>query len=562
MTTEEEIIYEDIKKVEEYENHNISFIIVSKNKVQKLTKLVNTLEEVAWEGDEIIVIDLASVDGLSEDMFPSNISFTQVGTKNDITRFLQNTVEHLPTKHVFIANATLDLEKDLVERIRLRIYNDPYFLMEEKGFFCFPKVIVKDKTNLLIYDNFKKLFELTNEISKLTVNDLPQLKNIDSKNYLNDRSENVKRQRKKIPRRTKVARIVSGVITSKEKLDPLVISEKDLREIRRQRKRQKTLDKIDRRKDIRNEVLKGTIVPLDKLPKLVKGERKPRILCVTDVKDWAWWLKSEYLQRYLSDEFIIDIICVLGKEATRDIKTNYDLYLTFGHSYIKYLRNVPFEKRITGITAHRQFNVLAPRMAMANVIHANSKLLLSLAKELHKNVFYVPNGVDEEMFSFKPIDPNRGLVVGHIGKLSPLKGQKEIIEPAVKKAGVKYFHHYNDYTKNIPHKDMPKLYENFDVFIVASQEDGTPCPALEAAASGRPIISNRIGNMPEFIVDGYNGFLVDDDIDEYVEKILFFKENRNKLIEMGINARKTVEEDWTWKLQIENYRKMFEEILY
>jgi glycosyltransferase involved in cell wall biosynthesis len=31
---------------------------------------------------------------------------------------------------------------------------------------------------------------------------------------------------------------------------------------------------------------------------------------------------------------------------------------------------------------------------------------------------------------------------------------------------------------------------------------------LEAAACGRPIISNQIGNMPEFIKDGWNGFIV------------------------------------------------------
>jgi hypothetical protein len=29
---------------------------------------------------------------------------------------------------------------------------------------------------------------------------------------------------------------------------------------------------------------------------------------------------------------------------------------------------------------------------------------------------------------------------------------------------------------------------------------------------------------------------------------------------MGNNARKTVEEGWTWKIQAENYRKMFNDI--
>ena len=99
-----------------------------------------------------------------------------------------------------------------------------------------------------------------------------------------------------------------------------------------------------------------------------------------------------------------------------------------------------------------------------------------------------------------------------------------------------------------------------DVFLVASVEDGTPNPALEAAACGRPIISNHIGNMPEFIKDGYNGFLVDRKIGEYVKKINYFKNNRKELIRMGKNARKTVLENWTWKKQAENYRKMFKKV--
>ena len=112
----------------------------------------------------------------------------------------------------------------------------------------------------------------------------------------------------------------------------------------------------------------------------------------------------------------------------------------------------------------------------------------------------------------------------------------------------------------IPHSEMPMIYNQMDCFVVASIEDGTPNPALEAAACGRPIISNNIGNMPEFIKDGYNGFIVPRKIGAYVEKIRYFKETRNELIRMGNNARKTVMESWTWKKQAENYRAMFREI--
>jgi glycosyltransferase involved in cell wall biosynthesis len=68
--------------------------------------------------------------------------------------------------------------------------------------------------------------------------------------------------------------------------------------------------------------------------------------------------------------------------------------------------------------------------------------------------------------------------------------------------------------------------------------------------------------MPEFIKDGYNGFLLDNrNVDEYVDRLKYLQNNRDKLIEMGKNARKTVEEGWTWKIQAENWRYMFKDIL-
>uniref|UniRef100_A0A6M3IX95 Putative glycosyltransferase n=1 Tax=viral metagenome TaxID=1070528 RepID=A0A6M3IX95_9ZZZZ len=300
------------------------------------------------------------------------------------------------------------------------------------------------------------------------------------------------------------------------------------------------------------------------LPKIeYKEGKKPNIILISDVKGWAWWYKSEQLKKYLSDEFNFDITSVVDSRK-RIITSKYDLCLTFGYSYVYTILDAPIHKRISGVTAHRPLSILRPRMQEVAVTHANSILLLEELKRMHPIIYYVPNGVDEELFRIvKSIPESRDkIVVGHIGKLCPQKGQKEIIEPAVKKANANYINNYSSYLNKKPFDKMYEIYQEMDVFIVASTEDGTPNPALEAAACGRPIISNKIGNMPEFIKDGYNGFIVDKHPNAYSEKIKYLSEHRNKLIEMGNNARKTIEEGWTWKIQAENYRKMFREMLY
>ncbi len=293
-------------------------------------------------------------------------------------------------------------------------------------------------------------------------------------------------------------------------------------------------------------------------------KRKPRILMICDVKEWAWWNKSVYLKKYLSDEFDIDIINIHGNGKSSVNKNNYDIYLTYGYSFVTYLNGIPKHKKITGVTAHRPKHLIVNQMKRCGYIHANSLLL---KKELEKwglsNIFYVPNGVDLDLFKpIKEIPLERdNIIIGHIGKDSIMKGQN-IIKASINKSKAKSFLHLNTWQNMVPFKEMYKKYQDIDVFIVASDEDGTPNPALEAMACERPVISNNIGNMPEIIKNGYNGFIVKKHIDEYVKKIKYLKNNRKKLIEMGKNARKTlIDNKWDWKYKSENYRNMFKTII-
>jgi glycosyltransferase involved in cell wall biosynthesis len=286
---------------------------------------------------------------------------------------------------------------------------------------------------------------------------------------------------------------------------------------------------------------------------------RPKILFIVDVYGWAWYLKSLHIKNFLSDEFDIDIIWVLGKGAIKTIPTIYDAYLTYGYSYIDKLSNIPRNKKSTGVTAHRPKSQIISQMKKAKYVHANSVLLHNeLIMWGLEKVYYLPNGVNEKLFTpLNPIPVNDELVIGHVGKLSPQKGQKEYIIPAIKKSKVKQLLHFNKYVDAIPHHKMVNIHNSYDVFICASKEDGTPNGALEAAACGRPILSNRIGNMPEFIEDGVNGFLIEKTVKSYVEKIEWFRSHKEEMREMGKNARKTIEDGWTWKIQSERYRKMF-----
>lgn len=62
-------------------------------------------------------------------------------------------------------------------------------------------------------------------------------------------------------------------------------------------------------------------------------------------------------------------------------------------------------------------------------------------------------------------------------------------------------------------RQMAEWYNDGTVLVCASESEGTPNPALEAAACGCTVVSTRVGNMPELIRDDVNGYLVERNLD-------------------------------------------------
>ena len=57
-------------------------------------------------------------------------------------------------------------------------------------------------------------------------------------------------------------------------------------------------------------------------------------------------------------------------------------------------------------------------------------------------------------------------------------------------------------------RDLPRIYADFDVLVVSSDNEGTPVSAIEAMASDCPVVATCVGGLPDLITDGENGLLV------------------------------------------------------
>lgn len=94
--------------------------------------------------------------------------------------------------------------------------------------------------------------------------------------------------------------------------------------------------------------------------------------------------------------------------------------------------------------------------------------------------------------------------------------------------------------------DVASFHRELCVFCIPSEHEGFGLAALEAMASGLPVVASRVGGLPELIEDGRCGFLVPvGDVDALADRIGRLLGDAELRARMGVAARRAVEERFT-----------------
>lgn len=116
----------------------------------------------------------------------------------------------------------------------------------------------------------------------------------------------------------------------------------------------------------------------------------------------------------------------------------------------------------------------------------------------------------------------------------------------------------------IPPAEVPQAYMLGDVFVAPSQiDEGLPLVTLEASACGLPIISTRMGGIPEFVQDGLNGLLLEEkaDVAELAEKIDQLLTDESLRHRLGRQGRELILEKFTWDRIARQQEQVYEAVL-
>jgi len=207
-----------------------------------------------------------------------------------------------------------------------------------------------------------------------------------------------------------------------------------------------------------------------------------------------------------------------------------------------------------------------------NVIIVYNELAKSLFDPYHGRVMVVPGGVDLEEFPYVPLrekgpeDTKYILMTGRAG--DPRKGVPTLLQAAERlwrhRRDFKVWITHDDATMDTPfvkavgwrsHSELGPLYAESDICVVPSiWQEPFGMVALEAMATGRPVVASKVGGLATSVVDGETGFHAPPgDVGIWAEKLNRLLDDAKLRVQMGRKGRARAETGYTWRAIADKY---------
>jgi len=207
-----------------------------------------------------------------------------------------------------------------------------------------------------------------------------------------------------------------------------------------------------------------------------------------------------------------------------------------------------------------------------------------------KRSFSIPNGSDPDLFN--PVKAQKTVLdkFPHLYKvfwagdaLNPWQGVNIILEVAKRIAQIDkdiififLTHSWYPFPlqdnvmvlKEISYLDLPHYLFGADLCLCLYNEYhwltygfyGSSLKLFDYMAAAKPVLASDMGQISQVIHNGVNGFLTSNKTDEIVDRILWFKSNRQRGEEMGKEARRDIVRYYNWSRVAEETEKVLQEV--
>ncbi len=226
-----------------------------------------------------------------------------------------------------------------------------------------------------------------------------------------------------------------------------------------------------------------------------------------EIKESCRVILHAYAYDMTEDGFLFNII----KNGYTNVYPYVDTFVT---------DSVSFKDKLIEINGFRSEKIRAIYLPIAEQVNirskqGNTKKVLWASRISHAKLIEVAVGIAS-------IIEKEGIELHFHGVIDAEYLRDNLFKNLVAEHKNIYYHGGYDSFSNID-------YENYDIFLLTSKNEGMPNVILEAAMANLFLVAANVGGLPEVIEDGENGFLVNDNFapQEYASKIRAYYQNKD-----------------------------------
>lgn len=232
--------------------------------------------------------------------------------------------------------------------------------------------------------------------------------------------------------------------------------------------------------------------------------------------------------------------------------------------------------------------VLSATARRADHIIANSKYVAESFPDLFAGkVTIIEPGVDTDLFTEGGTpDTNLVLFVASLARAAHYKGLADLIKamailrqerPAVRLEVVGDGNGITDYVAlcrrlglvehvtfvgSLQRDELAVAYRRAGVLALPTHFESFGSVLAEAMSSGRPVVSTRVGGVPDLVADGVDGVLVEPgDVSALAGSIGKILADKSLATEMGRRGAQKIRSQWSWNAQAAQTCVVFEKVL-
>ncbi len=209
-----------------------------------------------------------------------------------------------------------------------------------------------------------------------------------------------------------------------------------------------------------------------------------------------------------------------------------------------------------GIGSHRKFELMPPGL------------------ELNK----LPNKTESQISFGLDLTRIQCVIIGRITKIKRLDRFLDVVSEVKRREVVMDFFMAGDgdlleicreriVNENLPVKilgwqsNIEKVLSAADIVILTSDNEGTPLSLIQAGMAGLPVVTTRVGSVPEVVLDGVTGIITNLDIQEMADALENLAKDKELRVQLGAAAQEFTLSNFGVDRLVHDHEQLYKKLL-